>query len=265
MSEGRRVVELKGAAKHYRRGAEVVKALDGVDLRIAGTGMVAIVGPSGSGKSTLLHLIGAMDRPTRGEVVVAGQGLTGLPDKALTQVRRRTVGFVFQSFNLIPNLSALENVTLPMEFNKIGKAERASRARWLLERVGLSHRLTHRPGELSGGEQQRVAIARALANDPPLVLADEPTGNLDTESGQTIYELLKEVARERTVLVVTHAEPLARLDYVAVVDDETWEEVALIGREARALVAASFGPVRLIDNLLLPWDARPNVQNTDRC
>lgn len=211
MSEAKVVVELQGLAKHYRRGGEVVKALDGVDLRIDGTGMVAIVGPSGSGKSTLLHMIGAMDRPTRGEAVVAGQALNGLPEKALTRFRRQTVGFVFQTFNLVPNLTALENVTLPMEFNKVKRAERDARARRLLDQVGLGHRLTHRPGELSGGEQQRVAIARALANDPPLILADEPTGNLDTESGEKIYELLKEVARQRTVLVVTHAEPLARM------------------------------------------------------
>ena len=211
MSEAKAVVQLKDLAKHYPRGGEVVKALDGVTLRLDGTGMVATVGPSGSGKSTLLHVIGAMDRPTRGEVIVAGQALNGLPEKALTRFRRRTVGFVFQTFNLIPNLTALENVMLPMEFNKIEKAERVSRARLLLERVGLSHRLTHWPGELSGGEQQRVAIARALANDPPLILADEPTGNLDTESGQKIYELLKEVARQRTVVVVTHAEVLARM------------------------------------------------------
>lgn len=225
MSEAKAVVQLKALAKHYSRGSEVVKALDGVDLRVDGTGMVAIVGPSGSGKSTLLHMIGAMDRPTRGEVIVAGQALNGLPEKALTRVRRQTVGFVFQTFNLIPNLNALENVTLPMEFNKVTKVERDSRARRLLDQVGLGHRLTHRPGELSGGEQQRVAIARALANDPPLILADEPTGNLDTESGQKIYELLKEVARQRTVLVVTHAEPLARMaDRVLHIKDGRFEE-----------------------------------------
>jgi len=189
----------------------VVKALDGVNLEVGGAGMVAIVGPSGSGKSTLLHLIGAMDRPTRGEVVVAGQRLNALPSSALTRFRRQTAGFVFQTFNLIPNLSALENVTLPMEFNQVGKAEREARGRRLLDQVGLGRRLSHRPGELSGGEQQRVAIARALANDAPLVLADEPTGNLDTETGQKIYELLKAVARERTVLVVTHAESLAQM------------------------------------------------------
>jgi ABC-type lipoprotein export system ATPase subunit len=209
MSEA--LVQLKDVAKHYRRGREVVRALDGVELRIDGSGMVAIVGPSGSGKSTLLHMIGAMDRPTRGEVVVARQPLNALADRALTRFRRQTVGFVFQTFNLIPNLTALENVTLPMEFNKIGGTERDARARHLLGQVGLGHRLSHRPGELSGGEQQRVAIARALANDPPLVLADEPTGNLDSDSGQKIYELLSEVARQRTVLVVTHAEPLARM------------------------------------------------------
>ena len=211
MSEAPAVVQLQAVTKYYPRGREVVKALDGVDLSLAGRAMAAIVGPSGSGKSTLLHVIGAMDRPTRGEVIVAGQALNGLPEQALTRFRRQTVGFVFQTFNLIPNLSALENVTLPMEFNQVPKAARQARARQLLDQVGLGHRLTHRPGELSGGEQQRVAIARALANDPPLIMADEPTGNLDTESGQKIYALLKEVAHQRTVLVVTHAEPLARL------------------------------------------------------
>jgi ABC-type lipoprotein export system ATPase subunit len=211
MSEAKAVVNLNALSKYYPRGSEMVKALDGVDLRIDGPCMVAILGPSGSGKSTLLHMIGAMDRPTRGEVIVAGQALNGLPEKALTRFRRQTVGFVFQTFNLIPNLTALENVMLPMEFNRIPKEERLSRAKSLLGRVELQHRLNHRPGELSGGEQQRVAIARALANDPPLILADEPTGNLDTESGQKIYELLKEISSERTVLVVTHAEPLAQM------------------------------------------------------
>ncbi len=205
------VIGLTEVVKEYVRGTEVVKALDGVNLRIAGAGMVAIVGPSGSGKSTLLHMVGAMDRPTGGEVVVAGQRLTALPSSALTRFRRRTVGFVFQTFNLVPNLSALGNVTLPMEFNGVEKTERDARGERLLAQVGLSHRLRHRPGELSGGEQQRVAVARALANDPPVILADEPTGNLDTETGQRIYELLKGVAGERTVLVVTHAEALAQM------------------------------------------------------
>ncbi|OGA47222.1 MAG: macrolide ABC transporter ATP-binding protein [Betaproteobacteria bacterium RIFCSPLOWO2_12_FULL_62_58] len=204
------VVQLQALTKVYRKGAQEVRALDGIDLRIESPGMVAVVGPSGSGKSSLLHMIGAMDRPTSGEVVVAGRYLAALGDAELTGFRRKTVGFVFQSFNLIPNLTALENVMLPMEFNGVDKSERGRRALGLLDRMDLAARATHRPGELSGGEQQRVAIARALANDPPLVLADEPTGNLDSKTGQVIYELLEEIARERTVVVVTHAEPLAQ-------------------------------------------------------
>ncbi len=205
------LIVLRGVNKLYRRGEQVVRALDGIDFATPTRGMVAIVGPSGSGKSSLLHVVGAMDRPTAGEVVVSGRRLDTLPESALTAFRRTSVGFVFQSFNLIPNLSALENVMLPMEFAGVAGVERRRRAADLLGQVRLSARLTHWPRELSGGEQQRVAIARALANDPPLVLADEPTGNLDSETGQVIYELLKEIAATRTVLVVTHAEPLAQL------------------------------------------------------
>jgi len=211
MSEKKTLIELKDVAKHYNKGGETVRAVDGINQKIPTTGMVAIVGPSGSGKSTLLHIIGAMDRPTRGEVRVAGKVLNGLAEKDLTRFRRVTVGFVFQTFNLIPNLTALENVSLPMEFNQVAKDERLRRAKSLLERLGLGQRLKHRPNELSGGEMQRVAIARALANDPPLILADEPTGNLDSQAGQMIYELLKEISKERTVLVVTHAEALAQM------------------------------------------------------
>jgi len=205
------LIALRGVTKLYRKGQETIRALDGVDLDVAEKGMVAVVGASGSGKSSLLHVIAAMDRPSSGELRVAGQHLNTLPEAALTRFRRQTVGFVFQAFNLIPNLTAVENVMLPMEFNAVPASERRDRARALLTRVGLDKRLSHRPRELSGGEQQRVAIARALANDPPLVLADEPTGNLDSKTGQLIYELLKEIARERTVLVVTHAEALAQM------------------------------------------------------
>ncbi len=205
------LIRLRGVNKLYRKGRETIRALDGVDLDIAGKLMAAVVGPSGSGKSSLLHIVGAMDRPTSGDVLVAGQPLNTLREDALTRFRRRTVGFVFQSFNLIPNLTALENVMLPMEFNGVPAEERRRRARALLERVGLVQRLDHRPRELSGGEQQRVAIARALANDPPLILADEPTGNLDSKTGHLIYELLKEIAAERTVVVVTHAEVLSQM------------------------------------------------------
>ena len=205
------LIEFRDVAKSYRKGGETVEALAGINLAVQEQGMVAIVGPSGSGKSTLLHILGAMDRPTRGQVFVAGQDLSRLSGAELTRFRRQTVGFVFQTFNLVPNLTALENVALPMEFNGVAAGTRKQRARALLERFGLDVRLKHYPHELSGGEMQRVAIARAIANEPPLVLADEPTGNLDSHSGQLIYDLLREIARERTVLVVTHAEDLARL------------------------------------------------------
>ncbi len=214
------LIALRGVTKLHRKGQETIHALDGIDLDVAEKGMVAIVGPSGSGKSSLLHVIGAMDRPSAGELRVAGQDLKTLPEAALTRFRRQTVGFVFQAFNLIPNLTAVENVMLPMEFNAVPTSERRERAGALLDRVGLGKRVTHKPRELSGGEQQRVAIARALANDPPLVLADEATGNLDSKTGQVIYELLKEIARERTVMVVTHAEVLAQMaDRVVYIKD----------------------------------------------
>jgi ABC-type lipoprotein export system ATPase subunit len=225
------LIRLRAVTKSYRKAREAVHALDGIDLDIAAQGMVAIVGPSGSGKSSLLHVMGAMDRPTSGDVLVAGRPLNTLSEEALTQFRRQTVGFVFQSFNLIPNLTALENVMLPMEFNGVPAEERRRRARALLERVGLGQRLDHRPRELSGGEQQRVAIARALANDPPLILADEPTGNLDSKTGQVIYELLKTIAAERTVVVVTHAEVLAQMaDRVIHIKDGKLEDVAAARR-----------------------------------
>ncbi len=211
MNKPASLITLRGVTKSYRKGGETIEALSEIDLEVQEQGMFAVVGPSGSGKSTLLHMIGAMDRPTRGEILVGGQTVNRLSQTELTRFRRQTVGFVFQTFNLIPNLTALENVALPMEFNGVPKAARLDRAKTLLERFQLGHRLTHRPRELSGGEMQRVAIARAVANEPRLVLADEPTGNLDSRSGQIIYELLKEISRERTVIVVTHAENLAML------------------------------------------------------
>jgi ABC-type lipoprotein export system ATPase subunit len=204
-------IRLVGVSKSYRKGGETVHALSDVSLEIGERGMVAIVGPSGSGKSTLLHMMGGMDEPTEGDVIVAGQTVNRLSQQELTRVRRQTVGFVFQTFNLIPNLTALENVALPMEFNGVPKAARLAWGTSLLERFNLGQRLKHRPHELSGGEMQRVAIARAVANEPRLVLADEPTGNLDSRSGRIVYELLREIARERTVIVVTHSEELARL------------------------------------------------------
>jgi len=200
------VVRTVGLARRYKMGDAFVDALQGVDLEIARGEFVALVGPSGSGKSTVLNLIGGLDRPTAGEIWIDGKELSASDEKALTHHRRQHVGFVFQSFNLLPRLTAEENVALPLMFSGIPEKERRARARELLERVGLAERLTHRPTQLSGGEQQRVAIARALVGQPALLLADEPTGNLDTTTGVEIMRLLKELNQEHglTLLVVTH-------------------------------------------------------------
>lgn len=201
---------LKDVRKEYRMGERSVRALDGVSLELEPALFVVVVGASGSGKTTLLNLLGAMDQPTSGQVVVDGADLAKLGESGLTDYRRHKVGFVFQNFNLIPNLTALENVMLPMELAGVPAGERPPRSSALLERVGMGHRARHKPAQLSGGEQQRVAIARALANDPAMVLADEPTGNLDSKTGRDIIELLRELARERgkAVVVVTHDEAI---------------------------------------------------------
>lgn len=204
------MITLKDVTKIYAKGSNSVTALNKISLTIDKPLMAVIIGPSGSGKSTLLHIIGGMDKPTSGMVKVLGNDLGKLNEKELTHYRLKKVGFVFQSFNLIPNLSALENVMLPLEFSGMPSLDREKRAEALLEQVGLKKRVHHKPSELSGGEMQRVAIARALANDPAMILADEPTGNLDSESGKRIIELLKDIARERIVIVVTHNEELAR-------------------------------------------------------
>ncbi len=203
-------VQLRGVAKIYGKDNLAVKALDNIDLDVKASTMTAVVGPSGSGKSTLLHIIGAMDKATKGDVEVAGVDLNVLGQKGLAKVRRENIGFVFQTFNLVPILTALENVTLPMEFVRKGWREKKERGEYLLKKVHLEHRLRHKPSQLSGGEQQRVAIARALANDPALVLADEPTGNLDSKTGKMIYELLRDIAGEKTVIIVTHDEHIAK-------------------------------------------------------
>jgi putative ABC transport system ATP-binding protein len=198
-------IQITDLRKHYQMGREVVRALAGVDLTIDAGMFWAVMGPSGSGKSTLLYLIGGLDRPTSGRIVVDGQEVEALDENALATYRRQTVGFVFQSFNLIPSLTALENVAFPMRFAGVPRRKRRDRARELLARVGLETRTEHRPTELSGGQQQRVAIARALVNDPHLILADEPTGNLDSASGKSIMELLAELNQDNhTILVVTH-------------------------------------------------------------
>ena len=207
--ENETIVETRELAKVYGDGAEV-RALDGVTLRITQKEFVSVMGPSGSGKSTLLHLIGALDRPTSGQVIVAGQDLAKV--KNLDRFRSQTVGFVFQLHNLIPTLTALENVEIPLYEQRISGRERRERARELLELVGLGERLRHLPSALSGGERQRVAIARALANKPALVLADEPTGDLDSQSGAEVIALMHDLNRElgTTVIVVTHDPAVAR-------------------------------------------------------
>lgn len=198
-------IRIRGLVKHYQMGGQVVRALDGLDLDIDSHTFTVVMGPSGSGKSTLLYLLGGLDHSTSGEISVDGQRLDQMDENALALFRRRTMGFVFQSFNLISSMTALDNVAFPMQFAGVTAARRAQQARKLLEQVGLGNRSDHRPTELSGGQQQRVAIARALVNDPRLILADEPTGNLDTTSGAAIMQVLSDLHNAgRTVLVVTH-------------------------------------------------------------
>lgn len=210
MSERKIVVEATKLARDYDFGAERVHALRGVSFEIREGEYVAIVGPSGCGKSTLLNLIGAIDSPTSGSVSIDGRNAGGMNDRDATLFRLRNIGFVFQRFYLMPTLSARENVELPMAEAGIKSAERAARARELLAYVGLAHREKHRPSQLSGGEQQRVAIARALANKPALLLADEPTGELDAKTGAEIIALFERLnADGTTIVVVTHDEELA--------------------------------------------------------
>jgi putative ABC transport system ATP-binding protein len=205
-------IELAHVSRIYPLGPNALTALRDVSLRIEQGKFVAIIGPSGSGKSTLLNLIAGIDRPTNGRVFTCGAPVSEMDENALAKWRGDKVGLVFQFFQLLPTLTTLENVMLPMEFRASFPGQRRQRAAELLARVGLSERLSHLPGELSGGEQQRVAIARALANDPPLLLADEPTGNLDTANSQGIVELLEEIHRKGvTVLLVTHEEQLASM------------------------------------------------------
>ncbi len=207
------LLSTENLACHYRTQAGVVKALDGVTISIEEKEVVALVGASGSGKSTLLNLLGGLDRPTGGAMFFRGRNVAEYDSRALAAYRRKDVGMVFQSFNLIAHRTAIENVTLPMVFEGIAKAERRARAEQLLASVGLAQRSTHRPSELSGGEQQRVAIARALANSPGLLLADEPTGNLDSSTATGILELLLSLNRDqgKTLLLITHDENVARL------------------------------------------------------
>jgi putative ABC transport system ATP-binding protein len=213
MAESRRsrIIELKGVTKHYRLGDSVVKAVDGVDITINQGDFVAIIGPSGSGKSTMMNLVGALDMATKGDIFLDSQNIEHLPESVLAQIRGRKIGFIFQTFNLVPTLTAMENVMLPMMFQRTPLSARKKRARELLEEIGLGHRLNHLPKELSGGERQRVAICRALANDPEVILADEPTGNLDSKRGMEVVEMLQKFCKQgKTIIMVTHDLEMAK-------------------------------------------------------
>ncbi|MFC6728743.1 ABC transporter ATP-binding protein [Natronoarchaeum mannanilyticum] len=238
-------VSLSGVGKRYERGGEVVRALDDVSIDIPRGSYTAVMGPSGSGKSTLMNLVGCLDTPSAGTVLVDGEDVSALSDDGRARIRGQKVGFVFQTFNLMPRLTARENVALPLVFRGVDRADRLERADELLARVGLTDRTDHRPNELSGGQRQRVAIARALANDPAIVLADEPTGNLDAETGRAIlgeFERLHEAGT--TVLLVSHERHVAEhAERIVQLRDGEIEGIEEIEERRRAAVAdAPDGP-----------------------
>ncbi|MEN6411050.1 MAG: ABC transporter ATP-binding protein [Anaerolineaceae bacterium] len=230
------LIRVKNLTKLFPMGNVTVRALDGVDMEIRRGSFTVVMGPSGSGKSTLLYLLGGLDRPTSGEIHVNCASLESMDENALGVYRRRSVGFIFQSFNLVASMNALENVTFPMRFAGVLSRERQKRGMELLTRVGLEKRAHHKPTELSGGQQQRVAIARALVNDPPLILADEPTGNLDTHSGYSIMQMLSELHKQgKTIFVVTHdarmtafATDIVRLLDGRIVDQSAYDAAVLV-------------------------------------
>jgi len=211
ISTAENLVVLSGISKHYKSGDEEVRALDSVSLTINKGEFLSILGPSGSGKSTLMNMLGCLDKPTLGEYYLNSQSVSALSGNQLAKIRNLNIGFVFQSFNLLEYASALENVALPLVYRGVKAAERRKKAAALLERVGLGDRMHHKPNQLSGGQKQRVAIARALVNDPQIILADEPTGALDSKSGAEIEALFNELHREgRTLIIVTHDNALAQ-------------------------------------------------------
>jgi len=211
MAEAQLAVQLDHISRHYIMGESSVRAVDDVSLSVLSGEFLALLGSSGSGKSTLLNLMAGLDRPTSGAIVSNGRNLATLSQLELARYRRNTIGMIFQSFNLLPRMTLEENVELPLRLAEVDRSERAGRVREALERVRLTHRLGHRPTELSGGEQQRVAIARALVNRPKILLADEPTGNLDSSTGEAILSLLRELQKQlgMTIVMVTHERPLA--------------------------------------------------------
>ena len=210
MTTGPRIIELDDVRKSYRTGSIAVEALRGVSMSVEEGEYVAVMGPSGSGKSTLMHIIGCLDVPTSGSYHLAGEDVSTMGERELAYVRNRRIGFVFQQFNLLPTLSAWRNVELPLTYAAVPRDERRARALEALGRVGLAERVDHKPGELSGGQQQRVSIARALVTNPDLILADEPTGNLDTASSAEVLSLFEELhAQARTIVLITHEHDVA--------------------------------------------------------
>jgi putative ABC transport system ATP-binding protein len=220
---GQPAIRLDHISRHYTMGEAVIRAVDDVSLDLPSGEFLALLGSSGSGKSTLLNLIAGLDRPTSGAVIAQGQDLSQVSSLELARYRRQTVGMVFQSFNLLPRMTLEENVELPLRLAEVERSDRPARVHEALERVGLGKRITHRPSELSGGEQQRAAIARALVNHPKILLADEPTGNLDSTTGESILMLLKEIQKNpgMTIVMVTHERPLAErfADRLAIMGD----------------------------------------------
>lgn len=211
MKEDGFVIVGKNINKIYGRGDNKVHALKDVNIEIKKGDYITIIGPSGSGKSTFMNILGCLDKPTSGKYFIENTDVSTLSENRLAKIRREKIGFIFQKYNLLPTLNALDNVSLSMSFAGIDHSKRKKRARILLEKVGLSHRLTHKPSEMSGGEQQRVAIARALSNNPSIILADEPTGNVDSKSGSTIMNILEEINNQgETVIVVTHDPNVAK-------------------------------------------------------
>ncbi|MDT3698113.1 MAG: ABC transporter ATP-binding protein [Thermincola sp.] len=222
------VIRLVDIRKYYQTGPVTVKALDGVNVEVQTGELLAIIGPSGSGKSTMMNVLGCLDVPTGGEYYLDGREISKFDEDELADIRNKKIGFIFQNFNLLSRLTALENVELPLIYRGIGAAERRERATKALDMVGLQDRIQHTPTELSGGQQQRVAIARALAGDPPVILADEPTGNLDSKSGKEVMEILKDLHNGgKTVIIITHdlavaaqAERVIKMHDGRVIDDE---------------------------------------------
>ena len=235
-------IRITGLMKHFEMGGQIVRALDGIDVEIEAGTFTVVMGPSGSGKSTLLYLLGGLDRSTAGEISIEGERLDQMDENALALFRRRTMGFVFQSYNLVPSMTALDNVSFPMQFAGVASAQRSEKARSLLNQVGLGNRSNHRPTELSGGQQQRVAIARALAMQPKIMLFDEPTSALDPEMIKEVLDVMVELAKSgMTMLVVTHEMGFARavadrmffFDQGQIVESGTPEEIFKSPKEDR--------------------------------